>query len=121
MPALQKRFRVKVGMLVRMNRLLAGTDRTGQTLSNDRFRLLELLLAPAKPEGRPREADTQRLPDTPFYVKQALGRCFCPTVKAQPSKAGAPEGEQPSEASAKQSEASRCGNNCRRRQVGDDN
>lgn len=50
------------------DRALVGTYRSGQALSDDQFRLLEPLIPPAKPGGRPRTASLRRPLDGLFYV-----------------------------------------------------
>ncbi len=49
-------------------RALVGDYGSGQALSDDQYRLLEPLLPPAKPGGRPRTTDMRRLLDGLFYV-----------------------------------------------------
>jgi putative transposase len=49
-------------------RLLVGDFGSGQALTDDQFRLLEPLIPPAKPGGRPRTTDMRRLLDGLFYV-----------------------------------------------------
>jgi hypothetical protein len=41
---------------------------SGQALTDDQFRLLEPLIPPAKPGGRPRTTDTRKLLDGLFYL-----------------------------------------------------
>jgi putative transposase len=41
---------------------------SGQALTDDQFRLLEPLLPPAKPGGRPRTTDMRNLLDGLFYL-----------------------------------------------------
>jgi transposase len=50
------------------NRALVGDFGSGQALSDDQYRLIEPLLPPAKPGGRPRTTDMRRLPDGLFHV-----------------------------------------------------
>lgn len=49
-------------------RRLVGDYGAGQALSDDQFRLIEPLIPPAKPGGRPRTTDMRRLLDGLFYV-----------------------------------------------------
>jgi putative transposase len=49
-------------------RTLVGDFGAGQALSDEQFRLLEPLIPPAKPGGRPRTTDMRRLLDGLFYV-----------------------------------------------------
>ena len=55
-------------MWTAVDRVLVGDYGSGQSLSDDQFRLLEPLIPPAKPGGRPRTPDMQRLLDGLFYV-----------------------------------------------------
>jgi putative transposase len=50
------------------DRALVGDYGSGQALSDDQFRLLEPLIPPAKPGGRPRTTDLRRLLDGLFYL-----------------------------------------------------
>ena len=50
------------------DRALVGAYGSGQALSDDQFRLLEPLIPPAKPGGRPRTTSMRRLLDGLFYV-----------------------------------------------------
>ena len=50
------------------DRALVGDYGSGQALSDDQFCLLERLIPPAKPGGRPRSTDLRRLLDGLFYV-----------------------------------------------------
>ena len=50
------------------DRVLVGDFGSGQALSDDQYRLLEPLIPPAKPGGRPRTTDMRRLLDGLFYV-----------------------------------------------------
>ena len=50
------------------DRALVGDYGSGQVLSDDQFCLLERLIPPAKPGGRPRSTDLRRLLDGLFYV-----------------------------------------------------
>jgi putative transposase len=49
-------------------RALVGDFGSGQALSDDQYRLLEPLIPPPKPGGRPRTTDLRRLLDALFYV-----------------------------------------------------
>ncbi len=49
-------------------RLLVGDFGSGQALTYDQFRLLEPLIPPAKPGGRPRATDMRNLLDGLFYL-----------------------------------------------------
>jgi len=50
------------------DRALVGEFGSGQALTDDRFRLLEPLIPPAKPGGRPRTTDMRNLLDGLFYL-----------------------------------------------------
>jgi len=50
------------------DRALVGDFGAGQALSDEQYRLLEPLIPPAKPGGRPRSVDLRRLLDGLFYV-----------------------------------------------------
>src|SRR3954470_11476975 len=50
------------------DRALVGEFGSGQALTDDQFRLLEPLLPPAKPGGRPRSTDLRNLLDGLFYL-----------------------------------------------------
>ncbi len=50
------------------DRALAGDFGSGQALTDDQFRLLEPLIPPAKPGGRPRTTDIRNLLDGLFYL-----------------------------------------------------
>src|SRR3712207_7084020 len=50
------------------DRALVGDYGSGQTLSDDQYRLLEPFIPPAKPGGRPPTTDMRRLLDGLFYV-----------------------------------------------------
>jgi putative transposase len=50
------------------DRVLVGDYGSGQALTDDQFRLLEPLIPPAKPGGRPRTTGMRRLLDGLFYV-----------------------------------------------------
>ena len=49
-------------------RALAGDFGAGQALSDERFSLLEPMIPPARPGGRPRTTDMRRLLDGLFYL-----------------------------------------------------
>src|SRR3954451_9289375 len=50
------------------DRALVGDFGAGQALTDDQFRLLEPLIPPAKPGGRPRSTDMRNLMDGLFYL-----------------------------------------------------
>jgi putative transposase len=50
------------------DRALVGDYGSGQALSDDQYRLLEPLIPPAKPRGRPRATDMRQLLDSLFYL-----------------------------------------------------
>ncbi len=50
------------------DRALVGDYGAGQALTDDQWRLLQPLIPPAKPGGRPRTADMRRMLDSLFYV-----------------------------------------------------
>ena len=50
------------------DRASVGDYGSGQALSDDQVRLLEPLIPPAKPGGRPWTADMRRLLDSLFYL-----------------------------------------------------
>ena len=50
------------------DRALVGDFGSGQALTDDQFRLLEPLIPPAKPGGRPRTTDMRNLLDGLFYL-----------------------------------------------------
>jgi len=50
------------------DRALVGDYGAGQALTDDQWRLLQPLIPPAKPGGRPRTTDMRRLLDSLFYV-----------------------------------------------------
>ena len=50
------------------DRALVGDFGSGQALTDDQFRLLEPLIPPAKPGGRPRTTDIRNLLDGLFYL-----------------------------------------------------
>src|SRR3712207_5255674 len=55
-------------MWTSVDRALVGNFGAGQALTDDQFRLLEPLIPPAKPGGRPRTTDTRKLLDGLFYL-----------------------------------------------------
>jgi putative transposase len=55
------------------DRVLVGDYGCGQALSDDQFRLLERLIPPPKPGGRPRTTDMRRTLDSLFYVEGRKG------------------------------------------------
>ena len=50
------------------DRTLVGDYGSGQALSDDQYRLVEPLIPPAKPGGRPRSTDMRNLLDGLFYL-----------------------------------------------------
>ncbi len=50
------------------DRALVGDFGSGQALTDDQFRLLEPLIPPAKPGGRPRTTDMRNLLDGLIYL-----------------------------------------------------
>src|SRR4051812_18198126 len=50
------------------DRALVGDFGAGQALTDDQFRLLEPLIPPSKPGGRPRTTDLRNLLDGLFYL-----------------------------------------------------
>ncbi len=50
------------------DRALVGSFGSGQVLTDDQFRLLEPLIPPAKPGGRPRTTNIRNLLDGLFYL-----------------------------------------------------
>lgn len=50
------------------DRALVGSYGAGQALTDDQWRLLQPLIAPAKPGGRPRTTDMRRMLDSLFYM-----------------------------------------------------
>ena len=50
------------------DRVLVGDYGSGQAMSDEQFRVLEPLIPPAKPGGRPRTTDIRRLLDGLFYL-----------------------------------------------------
>jgi putative transposase len=59
---------LEIAMWTPEDRALVGNYGSGQALSDDQYRLLEPLIPPAKPGGRPRTTDTRRMLDGLFYV-----------------------------------------------------
>jgi len=55
-------------MWARADRAWVGDFGSGQALSDDQYRVIEPLIPPAKPGGRPRITDMRRLLDGLFYV-----------------------------------------------------
>ena len=55
-------------MWTSVDRALVGNFGAGQALTDDQFRLLEPLIPPAKPGGRPRTTDTRNLLDGLFHL-----------------------------------------------------
>ena len=66
--------------------VLVGDYGSGQALSDDQYRLLEQVIPPAKPGGRPRTTDMRRLLDGLFYVV----RTGCPWRHRPPPPAFPP-------------------------------
>jgi putative transposase len=56
------------GMWTPEDRALVGDYGAGQALTDDQWRLLQPLIPPAKPGGRPRTTDMRRMLDSLFYV-----------------------------------------------------
>ncbi len=50
------------------DRAMVGDFGSGQALTDEQFQLLEPLLPPAKPGGRPRSTDIRRVLDAVFYL-----------------------------------------------------
>ena len=50
------------------DRVLVGDFGSGQTLSDDQYRLIEPFIPPPKPGGRPRTTDMRRMLDGLFHV-----------------------------------------------------
>ena len=50
------------------DRALVGDCGSGQKLTDDQWRLMQPLIPPAKPGGRPRTANMRRLLDSLFYL-----------------------------------------------------
>jgi len=59
---------LEIAMWTPEDRVLVGDYGSGQALSDDQFRVLEPLIPPAKPGGRPRTTDIRRLLDGLFYL-----------------------------------------------------
>jgi len=59
---------LEIAMWTPEDRALVGDYGSGQALSDDQFRLLEPLIPPAKPGGRPRTTDIRHLLDGLFYL-----------------------------------------------------
>src|SRR5215210_3137030 len=59
---------LETAMWTPADRALVGNFGAGQALADDQFRLLEPLLPPAKPGGRPRTTDMRNLLDGLFYL-----------------------------------------------------
>ncbi len=55
-------------MWTQADRALVGDFGSGQALTDDQFRLLEPLIPPARPGGRPRSTDIRNLLDGLFYL-----------------------------------------------------
>ena len=55
-------------MWTSVDRVLVGDYGSGQALSDDQYRLLEPLIPPARPGGRPRATDMRQLLDSLFYL-----------------------------------------------------
>jgi putative transposase len=55
-------------MWMSTDRALVGSCGSGQALTDDQFRLLEPLIPPARPGGRPRSTDVRNLLDGLFYL-----------------------------------------------------
>src|SRR5215210_7409302 len=68
------------------DRALVGDFGSGQALTDHQFRLLEPLIPPAKPGGRPRTTDIRKLLDGLFY----LVRTGCPWRHLPPPPAFPP-------------------------------
>ena len=67
------------------DRALVGDFGSGQALTDDQFRLLEPLIPPAKPGGRPRTTDLRNLLDGLFYlVRTGCQRRHLPPPPAFP-------------------------------------
>src|SRR5690349_4779791 len=66
--ALQVVSCLETAMWTPADRALVGDFGSGQALTDDQFRLLEPLIPPAKPGGRPRTTDMRRLLDGLFYL-----------------------------------------------------
>jgi putative transposase len=61
-------FCLEAIMWVPADRVLVGDFGSGQALTDDQFRLLEPLIPPAKPVGRPRTTNIRNLLDGLFYL-----------------------------------------------------
>jgi len=59
---------MELGMWTPEDRALVGDHGAGQALTDDQWRLLQPLIPPAKPGGRPRTTDMRRMLDSLFYV-----------------------------------------------------
>ncbi len=59
---------MELGMWTPEDRVLVGDYGAGQALTDDHWRLLQPLVPPAKPGGRPRTTDMRRMLDSLFYV-----------------------------------------------------
>jgi len=59
---------LEIAMWTPEDRVLVGDYGSGQAMSDDQFRVLEPLIPPAKPGGRPRTTDIRRLLDGLFYL-----------------------------------------------------
>jgi putative transposase len=64
--ALQVVSCLETAMWTPADRALVGDFGSGQALTDDQFRLLEPLIPPAKPGGRPRTTDMRKLLDGLF-------------------------------------------------------
>jgi len=59
---------LEIAMWTPEDRVLVGDYGSGQAMSDEQFRVLEPLIPPAKPGGRPRTTDIRRLLDGLFYL-----------------------------------------------------
>jgi len=59
---------LEIAMWTPEDRVLVGDYGSGQAMSDEQFRVLEPLIPPAKPGGRPRTTDLRRLLDGLFYL-----------------------------------------------------
>src|SRR3954454_24515821 len=59
---------LETAMWTASDRALVGDFGSGQVLTADQFRLLEPLIPPAKPGGRPRTTNMRKLLDGVFYL-----------------------------------------------------
>lgn len=66
--ALHEVFCLEAIMWAPADRVLVGDFGSGQALTDDQFRLLEPLIPPAKPGGRPRTTNIRNLLDGLFYL-----------------------------------------------------